>query len=104
MNTLRYADRVKELNGNSKGNAVRKAEESSDISSEESVEDTSVYDAISQVTELEEKVYVELQRANDLVVAMQHTSYNIETGLSDILDYSQKLMDTALALKTAVDD
>uniref|UniRef100_A0A3B4AN17 Kinesin-like protein n=1 Tax=Periophthalmus magnuspinnatus TaxID=409849 RepID=A0A3B4AN17_9GOBI len=34
MNTLRYADRVKELNGNSKRNGVAKAEESSDSSSE----------------------------------------------------------------------
>lgn len=30
-------------------------------SSQESVEDTNVFDAISQVTELEEKVYVELR-------------------------------------------
>ncbi|KAK7945656.1 hypothetical protein WMY93_001384 [Mugilogobius chulae] len=103
MNTLRYADRVKELNTNSKCNGVAKAEESSDISSEESAVDTSVYDAISQVAELEEKVYVELQKASDLVVAMQQTSYNIETGLPDIMDFSHKLMETALALKSAVE-
>ncbi|KAJ0011635.1 hypothetical protein NQD34_012610, partial [Periophthalmus magnuspinnatus] len=128
MNTLRYADRVKELNGNSKRNGVAKAEESSDSSSEESAVDASVYDAISQVRELEEKIYAELQvnpiifyiyfliltfitrdcgllfqKASDLAVAMEQTSYNIETGLPDIIDYSQKLMDTALALKSAVD-
>lgn len=103
MNTLRYADRVKELNGNSKCNGVAKAEESSDSSSEESAADTSVYDAISQVAELEEKVFVELQRASELVVGMQQISYNIETGLPDLMDHSHKLMDTVLALKSAVD-
>ncbi|XP_055007673.1 kinesin-like protein KIF2C isoform X2 [Boleophthalmus pectinirostris] len=103
MNTLRYADRVKELNGNSKCSGIAKAGDSPDSSSEESAIDTSVYDAISQVTELEEKVYVELQKASGLVVAMQQTSYNIDTGLPDIMSYSQKLMDTVLALKSAVD-
>lgn len=103
MNTLRYADRVKELNTNSKCNGVAKAEESSDISSEESAEAITVYEAISQVSEYEEKVYGELQKARDLVAAMEKTSYNIETGLQDIMDYAQKLMDTTLALKSAVD-
>ncbi|KAK2822384.1 hypothetical protein Q5P01_022449 [Channa striata] len=103
MNTLRYADRVKELNGNSKVGGASKTEEPTNSSSdEESVVDTSVYDAISQVAELEEKVYVELQRANELVKAMEQTSYNIESGLPVLLDHSQKLMDTVLALQTAV--
>ncbi|XP_072297555.1 kinesin-like protein KIF2C [Eucyclogobius newberryi] len=103
MNTLRYADRVKELNGNAKCNGVAKAEESTDTSSEESPVDTSVYEAISQVTELEEKVYGQLQKASSLVVAMQQTSFNIESRLPDIMDYSQMLMDAALALKSAVE-
>lgn len=81
----------------------------------ESAADTSVYDAISQVAELEEKVFVELQvnvslfsifhilpgsfkyfivfqRASELVVGMQQISYNIETGLPDLMDHSHKLM------------
>uniref|UniRef100_A0A8C6U8J3 Kinesin-like protein n=1 Tax=Neogobius melanostomus TaxID=47308 RepID=A0A8C6U8J3_9GOBI len=102
MNTLRYADRVKELNASSKCNGVAKAEESSDGSSEESA-DASVYDAISQVSELEEKVYVQLQKASDLVVSMEKTTYNIESGLVDIMDFSQKMMDAALALRSAID-
>uniref|UniRef100_A0A7N6FFJ0 Kinesin-like protein n=1 Tax=Anabas testudineus TaxID=64144 RepID=A0A7N6FFJ0_ANATE len=57
MNTLRYADRVKELNGNSKASGAAKSQEPVNSSSDE----VSVYDAISQVAELEEKVYVELQ-------------------------------------------
>uniref|UniRef100_A0AAV2JVD4 Kinesin-like protein n=1 Tax=Knipowitschia caucasica TaxID=637954 RepID=A0AAV2JVD4_KNICA len=103
MNTLRYADRVKELNGKSKCNGGAMVEVSSDISLEESAEETTVYEAISQVAELEEKAFVELQKANDLVLAMQQTSYNIETGFSDIVEYSQKLMDTALGLKSAIE-
>ncbi|XP_026231320.1 kinesin-like protein KIF2C isoform X2 [Anabas testudineus] len=104
MNTLRYADRVKELNGNSKASGAAKSQEPVNSSSdEESVVDTSVYDAISQVAELEEKVYVELQRATELVKAMEQTSYNIESGLPDLVDHSRKLLDTVLALQSAVD-
>ncbi|XP_040000688.1 kinesin-like protein KIF2C isoform X2 [Xiphias gladius] len=104
MNTLRYADRVKELNGNSKPSEAAKAQEPINSSSdEESVVHTGVFDAISQVADLEEKVYVELQRANELVKAMEQTSYNIEAGLPDLVDHSQKLLDTVLALQSAVD-
>lgn len=39
--------------------------------------DASVYDAISQVTELEEKVYVELKvELEDVFSSLQHTSNN----------------------------
>ncbi|XP_023125323.1 kinesin-like protein KIF2C isoform X2 [Amphiprion ocellaris] len=104
MNTLRYADRVKELNGHSKGSRAPKAQEPINSSSEEeSVVDTSVYDAISQVAELEEKVYSELKRAGELVNAMDQISYNIEAGLPDLMDHSRKLLDTVLALQSAVD-
>uniref|UniRef100_UPI003AAF1BC2 kinesin-like protein KIF2C n=1 Tax=Centroberyx gerrardi TaxID=166262 RepID=UPI003AAF1BC2 len=103
MNTLRYADRVKELNGSSKAGGAAKALEPMDSSSEEESVDPSVYDAISQVSELEEKVYVELQGANELVKAMEQTSYNIETGLPDLVDHARKLLDTVLALQSSVD-
>ncbi|XP_028988844.1 kinesin-like protein KIF2C isoform X3 [Betta splendens] len=104
MNTLRYADRVKELNGNSKANGAAKAQEPINSSSdEESVVDASVYDAISQVSDLEEKVYVQLRKGIELVKMMEETSYNIETGLPDLIDHSQKLHDTLLALQSAVD-
>ncbi|KAM3865637.1 kinesin-like protein KIF2C [Diretmus argenteus] len=104
MNTLRYADRVKELNGPSKPSGAAPTEEPLDGSSEEeSAADTSVYDAISQVAELEEKVYEELQNANELVTAMQTTTYNIEAGLPDLMNYSRKLLDTVLAVQSAVD-
>ncbi|KAM7400672.1 hypothetical protein PAMA_005052 [Pampus argenteus] len=104
MNTLRYADRVKELNGNSKAGGSAKTQEPINTSSEEeSVVDTSVYDAISQVAELEQMVYMELQRANELVKEMEQTSYNIEAGLPDLVNHSRKLLDTVLTLQSAVD-
>ncbi|KAM6989906.1 kinesin-like protein KIF2C [Tautogolabrus adspersus] len=104
MNTLRYADRVKELNSNSKASGATKVQEPMDSSTEEeSAVDTSVYDAISEVAELEEKVYVELQRSNELVKAMEQTSYNIEAGVPDLVDHSKKLLDMVLALQSSVD-
>ncbi|KAI3374969.1 hypothetical protein L3Q82_021495, partial [Scortum barcoo] len=101
MNTLRYADRkhflifgrVKELNGNSTASGAAKTNEPINSSTEEeSVEDTSVYDAINQVAELEEKVYVEFKRANEFIKAMEQTSYNIEEGLPEMVDHSRKLL------------
>ncbi|XP_069013405.1 kinesin-like protein KIF2C isoform X1 [Embiotoca jacksoni] len=105
MNTLRYADRVKELNGNTKAIGAPKALEPANISSEEeeSVVETSVYDAISQVAELEEKVYTELQNGNNILKAMDQTSYNIEAGLPDLMDHSRKLLDVILNLQSVVD-
>lgn len=104
MNTLRYADRVKELNGNSTASGAAKTNEPINGSTEEeSVEDTSVYDAINQVAELEEKVYVEFKRANEFIKAMERTSYNIEEGLPEMVDHSRKLLDLILALQSAVE-
>ncbi|XP_014267746.2 kinesin-like protein KIF2C isoform X1 [Maylandia zebra] len=104
MNTLRYADRVKELNGNSKASEAPKTQEPMNSSSEEeSVLDTGVYDAISQVAELEEKVYSELKRGGDLVQEMGQISYNIEEGLPNLVDHSKKLLETVMALQSAVD-
>ncbi|KAM6918223.1 kinesin-like protein KIF2C [Xenentodon cancila] len=104
MNTLRYADRVKELKGNSKASGPPKAEEPINSSIEEETGvDTSVFDAISQVAELEENVYAELKRADELVKEMDQISYNIEAGLPELVNHSRKLMDMVLALQSAVD-
>uniref|UniRef100_A0A1A8MHR6 Kinesin-like protein n=2 Tax=Nothobranchius pienaari TaxID=704102 RepID=A0A1A8MHR6_9TELE len=104
MNTLRYADRVKELNGNSKATEPSKGKEELSSSSEDENVDHSVFDAISRVTELEEKVYADLKRANALVQEMDSISYNIEEGLPCLLAYSQELMDNILMLQSAVDE
>ncbi|XP_008332204.1 kinesin-like protein KIF2C isoform X2 [Cynoglossus semilaevis] len=103
MNTLRYADRVKELSGNSKASEAPKAQALIESSSDEESVEADVYDAISQVSDLEEKVYVELQRASGLIEAMEKTAYNIEAGLPDLKTFSQKLFDTVQALQSAVD-
>nr|XP_061783779.1 kinesin-like protein KIF2C isoform X3 [Nerophis lumbriciformis] len=104
MNTLRYADRVKELNGNSKASREAKAQEPADCSSEEDAAvDTSVYDAISHVAELEEKVLAELQRANELAKEMVKTC-NVEAGLPYLIDYNQKVSGSLLALQAAVEE
>ncbi|XP_054889816.1 kinesin-like protein KIF2C isoform X2 [Poeciliopsis prolifica] len=102
MNTLRYADRVKELNANSKVTAQKGKEPTNSSSEEDSSVDVSVLDIISQVTELEEKVYGELKRANEVVKEMDKISYNIEEGLPELVDYSRKLLDSVLALQSAV--
>uniref|UniRef100_A0A8C6U607 Kinesin-like protein n=1 Tax=Neogobius melanostomus TaxID=47308 RepID=A0A8C6U607_9GOBI len=87
MNTLRYADR-----SHVKRCGLYEMLEYSMHSFHQESADASVYDAISQVSELEEKVYVQLQKASDLVVSMEKTTYNIESGLVDIMDFSQKMM------------
>ncbi|XP_068197014.1 kinesin-like protein KIF2C isoform X2 [Antennarius striatus] len=93
MNTLRYADRVKELNGNATANRAAKPQEPVNISTdEEIVEDAHVYDVISQVTELEEKVYGQFMRVNEFVTAMKKTSFDIKAELPDMLDHSQKIL------------
>ncbi|KAJ4936231.1 hypothetical protein JOQ06_000833 [Pogonophryne albipinna] len=105
MNTLRYADRVKELKGNSKANCAVQAQEPLESSTEEeSVVDTSVYDSISRVTELEEKVYAQVQKANEFYNAMGKSTYNIEEGLPDLVDYAKTFMGMVEALQTAVDE
>ncbi|XP_034090422.1 kinesin-like protein KIF2C isoform X4 [Gymnodraco acuticeps] len=105
MNTLRYADRVKELKGNSKANCAVQAQEPLESSTEEeSVVDTSVYDSISRVAELEEKVYAQVQKANEFYNAMGKSTYNIEEGLPDLVDYAKTFMGMVEALQTAVDE
>ncbi|KAL3055137.1 hypothetical protein OYC64_017943 [Pagothenia borchgrevinki] len=104
MNTLRYADRVKELKGNSKAICADAQEPLESSTEEESVVDTSVYDSISRVAELEEKVYAQVQKAKELYNAMGKGSYNIEEGLPDLVDYAKTFMGMVEALQTAVDE
>ncbi|KAK6310658.1 hypothetical protein J4Q44_G00187130 [Coregonus suidteri] len=116
VNTLRYAARVKELNGTSKVNDAdlpKKIEMEVDSSSSE--EDSivpmtdvyeaisQVYEAISQVSELEERVHEELMGASNILKPMEMPSYDIEAGVTDIVDYARKLLDTVLALQSAID-
>ncbi|XP_057714231.1 kinesin-like protein KIF2C isoform X2 [Corythoichthys intestinalis] len=92
MNTLRYADRVKELKEVSKATGGPITLQPANSSSEE---DTTVYDAISHVADVEEKVYGELQeivqRASNLVKSMEQTTYDSEAGLAHLMDFNQFL-------------
>ncbi|KAM6948198.1 kinesin-like protein KIF2C [Aplochiton taeniatus] len=104
LNTLRYADRVKELNGSSKASEAGRPEvlvESANSSQEDcssassSEEDSlvpSMYEAISQVAELEEKVHGELQMAGEILKPMELVSYDIEAGVPELVDYARKLL------------
>lgn len=110
LNTLRYADRVKELNGMSKVSEadVPKREDlpMEDSSSEEDsmVPVTSVYEAISQVAELEERVHEELKRASELLKPMEKTSYDVEAGLPELEEYASQLLEKVHALRAAVNE
>uniref|UniRef100_A0A3Q4HKS6 Kinesin-like protein n=1 Tax=Neolamprologus brichardi TaxID=32507 RepID=A0A3Q4HKS6_NEOBR len=75
MNTLRYADRVKELNGNSKASEAPKTQEPMNSSSEE----VSLHSMNPVIT-------------CDLVQEMGQISYNIEEGLPNLVDHSKKLL------------
>ncbi|XP_077954767.1 kinesin-like protein KIF2C isoform X2 [Gasterosteus aculeatus] len=102
MNTLRYADRAKELKASSKANEAAKAQEPLNSSTEEeSVEDPT--EPISLVGELQEKVYSQFQRASELFNAMGQTSYSIEAALPDLVDHANHLLDVVQALQTAVE-
>uniref|UniRef100_A0AAQ5X0Z2 Kinesin-like protein n=1 Tax=Amphiprion ocellaris TaxID=80972 RepID=A0AAQ5X0Z2_AMPOC len=90
MNTLRYADRVKELNGHSKGSRAPKAQEPINSSSEEVILIPFLKSCfINSHTFF--KTFV-LKRAGELVNAMDQISYNIEAGLPDLMDHSRKLL------------
>ncbi|XP_077580612.1 kinesin-like protein KIF2C [Stigmatopora nigra] len=112
MNTLRYADRVKELKDKSKAARVATTQQLGSSSSEEDTAvESSVYDALSHVTDLEGKVYEELQdysqRIGNIVQSMAQTSYDSEAGLPNLMDFyqflkSSKLPDLMLALESAI--
>ncbi|XP_077370944.1 kinesin-like protein KIF2C isoform X2 [Festucalex cinctus] len=112
MNTLRYADRVKELNGKTKVDAGAKTQEPMNMSSDEdaAVETSVIYDAISHVAELEEKVYAELQnqqlKIQELLKTMEEPRYDLEADLANLLNYSQsfKLPEILLEVRTALEE
>ncbi|XP_062413930.1 kinesin-like protein KIF2C isoform X2 [Pungitius pungitius] len=115
MNTLRYADRAKELKASSKANEAAKAQELLNSSTEEeSVEDPTAFEAISQVEELHKKVYSQyqiltfvsplvFQRGGELFDAMGQTSYSIEAALPDLVDHANRLREVVQALQSAVE-
>ncbi|XP_056600503.1 kinesin-like protein KIF2C [Triplophysa dalaica] len=107
LNTLRYANRVKELNGVSKGVSAANGTnlefsvEEGNYSEEESVLPT--LEAMSQVSEMEEKFYEELKGCNEIVQSMQYPSFDIVKSLPEIDSFMGKLQESYQALRSAVE-
>ncbi|CAB1317524.1 unnamed protein product [Coregonus sp. 'balchen'] len=57
-------------------------------------------DSIVPMTDMYEAIS---QRASDFLKPMEMPSYDIEAGVTDIVDYARKLLDTVLALQSAID-
>ncbi|XP_058251033.1 kinesin-like protein KIF2C isoform X2 [Hemibagrus wyckioides] len=106
LNTLRYADRVKELNGLSKGTApnTKLTEESEEGSS--SLEEEGIpaeLEVMAQMSELEERFYEDLQGGSDIARAMEHTSFDVISGLPEIDAYMERLQGSYHALRSAIE-
>ncbi|XP_041133121.1 kinesin-like protein KIF2C isoform X2 [Polyodon spathula] len=112
LNTLRYADRVKELKETSNGS-------NSESSDKEDIEDgeesnaidkmTSFYDAMSCVSELEEKVVEEfqemIQRGMQVLKMVEQPSYDLQsvvTRVKEVLMEAMALQENMKSLESAM--
>ncbi|CAL8315571.1 kinesin-like protein KIF2C isoform X1 [Gadus morhua] len=99
LNTLRYADRVKELNGTSKASAAAKQQEPVNSSAEEnSSADSSVNEVISEAMVLKDEFDEELQSVIDVAKDLETD----DASLPVLVDCVKKLYGTVLALQAAV--
>ncbi|XP_066537383.1 kinesin-like protein KIF2C isoform X2 [Hoplias malabaricus] len=107
LNTLRYADRVKELNGVSKGVAqentklTEESEEGNSSLEEECVQTD--LEEVAHISEVEERFYEDLQGASEIARAMEHSSYDVVSGLPEIEEYMEKLQGSYKALRAAIE-
>ncbi|KAG7456949.1 hypothetical protein MATL_G00241430 [Megalops atlanticus] len=104
LNTLRYADRVKELNGASNGNDS----DDKKMEIEEDEEDTvtpmtSVYEAVSQVSEMEDRVFEELQKASQFLKTMEQPTYDTVAVAAELVDYAKRLQESVQAFQSALE-
>uniref|UniRef100_A0AAY5ESE5 Kinesin motor domain-containing protein n=1 Tax=Electrophorus electricus TaxID=8005 RepID=A0AAY5ESE5_ELEEL len=103
LNTLRYADRVKELNGVSKGAGQdhgTRPEEPTDVCSfleQEPIEE------LIQISEVEEKFYEDLQGGREIAKAMQHELFDVVNSLPEIDEYMERLQGSYQALRSAIE-
>ncbi|XP_048102856.1 kinesin-like protein KIF2C isoform X1 [Alosa alosa] len=103
LNTLRYANRVKELNGTSK--AVQDAANKGEMSASCSSSDDSIvplYDVMSQVAEMEEKLREEILAGRDFYASMVSPSFDALASLPEIKDFFQRSLDAVKALEEAI--
>uniref|UniRef100_A0A8C1UBH0 Kinesin-like protein n=1 Tax=Cyprinus carpio TaxID=7962 RepID=A0A8C1UBH0_CYPCA len=106
LNTLRYANRVKELNGVSKGASVEngtKLELSEEGSSSEEESVLPAFEAISQVSEMEERFYEELKGCSEIAGSMEYPSFDIVANLPEIDRFMSKLQESYQALRSAIE-
>lgn len=106
LNTLRYANRVKELNGISKGDAVEngsKLELSEEGNSSEEETVLPEFEAISRVSEMEERFYEELKGCSEVAKSMELPSFDIVANLSNIDSFMRKLQESYQALRSAIE-
>uniref|UniRef100_A0A671N2S1 Kinesin-like protein n=1 Tax=Sinocyclocheilus anshuiensis TaxID=1608454 RepID=A0A671N2S1_9TELE len=105
LNTLRYANRVKELNGVSKGASVEngtKLELSDEGNSSEEESVLPAFEAISQVSEMEERFYEELKGCSEVARSMEYPSFDILANLPEIDAFMRKLQGISLYSKQTV--
>ncbi|XP_031420851.1 kinesin-like protein KIF2C isoform X2 [Clupea harengus] len=103
LNTLRYANRVKELNGISK--AVQDTALKVELSASCSSSDDSIvplYDAISQVEEMEEKLREEVLAGKEFYLSMVSPTFEVLARLPEMEDFFQRSLDAVNTLKEAI--
>ncbi|MFT7801660.1 kinesin-like protein KIF2C [Arapaima gigas] len=102
LNTLRYADRVKQLNGTSVAavNSAKKMEvEDSDLSAEDSTPVDDVFDAECQVCKVGQPLCEYLQRSSEIIKMMDKPLYDPAA----VKDYLKRLQEFILPLETALE-
>ncbi|XP_064197758.1 kinesin-like protein KIF2C isoform X1 [Anguilla rostrata] len=118
LNTLRYADRVKELNTATTGNdsdSDKKSEMEVDDDDDDDDDDdesltknhtlvpmTSVYEAVSQVTQMEDRVCEVLHRGREIANAIEEPTHSMNAVLAELADHVMTLQDCFQALQAAV--
>ncbi|TRY89803.1 hypothetical protein DNTS_001863 [Danionella cerebrum] len=103
LNTLRYANRVKELNGTSNGASAADLNLSEEETSLDEEPVPPAFAAISQVSEMEERVYEDLKRCAEFCKAMESPSFDIVDGFPAFDALFEKLEESRRALKCAID-
>ncbi|KAI1888661.1 hypothetical protein AGOR_G00187440 [Albula goreensis] len=109
LNTLRYADRVKELNGAMGGNesdsdkrAEMEVDEESLSEDDSSSPVCSLYEVMSQVSEAEERVCEVLQGGSDIANSMQQPGYSTAAVRAEIMGHMRRLADSFQAWEAAL--
>ncbi|XP_077087726.1 kinesin-like protein KIF2C isoform X1 [Siphateles boraxobius] len=107
LNTLRYANRVKELNGMSKGASVENGthldiSEEGNSSEEESI--VPAFEAISQVSNMEERFFEDLKGCSEIAKSMEHPSFDILANLPEIDAFMRKLQESYQGLRSAIEE